>query len=173
MDDHGHSAADQAPAESLHEAWRHWRDRERSISNNQPAAIPRPPDVAIVDWDAGPPRQGRTVSESIVCRFVAGLDVAAILGAGAAAIHLESTRRLASRRPRRRCWARCSRSNFLRLTGAYRFRHFSDLGAAIGRALLGWLLTLGTLFLAAFFFEPITATNGPWTALWFSLAARH
>ena len=62
-------------------------------------------------------------------------------------------------------------SNFLRLTGAYRFRHFSDLGAAIGRALLGWLLTLGTLFVAAFFFDPITATNGPWTALWFSLGA--
>ncbi len=32
------------------------------------------------------------------------------------------------------CWARCLRSNFLRLTGAYRFRYFSDLGAAIGRA---------------------------------------
>src|SRR4029453_5994742 len=60
-------------------------------------------------------------------------------------------------------------SNFLRLTGAYRFRHFSDLGAAIGRALLAWLLTAGTLFVATFFFDPIPPPKGPGTAFLFAL----
>ena len=127
------------------------------------------PTVAVADWDAGPPRQGRTVSESVVCRFVAGLDVAAILGAGAAAIHLDKSTVDWRLEGLVVLLGALLASNFLRLTGAYRFRHFSDLGAAIGRALLAWLLTLGTLFVAAFVFDPITATNGPWTALWLSL----
>ena len=76
--------------------------RSRALDLEQPTGSDRDHDVAIVDWDAGPPRQGRTVSESVVCRFVAALDVVAILGAGAAAIHLDPIdRRLASRRPRR------------------------------------------------------------------------
>ena len=33
---------------------------------------------------------------------------------------------------------------------------------------MGWLLTLGALFLATFLIEPVTATEGPWIALWFS-----
>jgi FlaA1/EpsC-like NDP-sugar epimerase len=58
--------------------------------------------------------------------------------------------------------------NFLHLAGAHRFAQFADLGAAVGRALLGWLLTLGTLFAATFSIEPVTATDGPWIALWCS-----
>ena len=145
--------------------------RSRALDLEQPTGNDRDHDVAIVDWDAGPPRQGRTVSESVVCRFVAGLDVVAILGAGAAAIHLDSATVDWRLEGLVVLLGALLASNFLRLTGAYRFRHFSDLGATIGRALLGWLLTLGTLFVAAFFFDPITATNGPWTALWFSLGA--
>ena len=129
------------------------------------------PGVAIVDWDAGPPRQGRTVSESVVCRFVAGLDIAAILGAGAVAIHVNTSTADWRLEGLVVLLGALLGSNFLRLTGAYRFRHFGDLGAATGRALLAWLLTLGTLFVAAFVFDPITATNGPWTALWFCLGA--
>jgi Undecaprenyl-phosphate glucose phosphotransferase len=58
--------------------------------------------------------------------------------------------------------------NFLHLAGAHRVDQFGDLGAAIGRALLGWLLTLGTLFLATFLIEPLAVTKGTWAALWFS-----
>src|SRR6266481_1867171 len=58
--------------------------------------------------------------------------------------------------------------NFLHLAGADRFNQFADLGTSIGRALLGCLLTLGALFLAALLVEPLTAVNGPWIALWFS-----
>lgn len=145
--------------------------RSSAADLEQPTGSDRGGSVAIVDWDAGPPRQGRTVSEAVVCRFVAGFDMAVILGAGAAVLHFN---------PSSIDWRLESlivllgallASNFLRLAGAYRFRNFSDLGAAIGRALFGWLLTLGTLFLAAFFFEPITETKGPWIALWFALSA--
>src|SRR5258708_6532426 len=124
--------------------------------------------MTTVDWNASAPRQGRAVSEAMVCRFVAGFDAIAILATGTAAIH----------------WDRSSVDwrleglvmllgtllglNFLRLAGAHRFRPFSDFGAAVGRALLGWLLTLASLFIATLVFEPITATDGPWIAAWFS-----
>src|ERR1043165_8160389 len=138
--------------------------RSRALDLEQPTGSdPVARDGAIVDWDAGPPRQGRTVSESVVCRFVAGLDVAAILAAGAAAIHLDTSTADWRLEGLVVMLGALLASNYLPLTGAYRFRHFSDLGAAIGRALLAWLMTLGTLFVAAFFFDPITATNGPWT----------
>jgi len=145
--------------------------RASALGLEQSTSSDRDHDVALVDWDAGAPRQGRTVSETVVCRFIAGLDAVAILGAGAAAIHLDASTadwRLASLIV---LMGALLAGNFLRLTGAYRFRHFADLGAAIGRAMLGWLLTLGTLFIAAFFFEPIAATKGPWIALWFALGA--
>jgi Undecaprenyl-phosphate glucose phosphotransferase len=145
--------------------------RSRALDLEQPTGSDRDHDVAIVDWDVGPPRQGRTVSESIVCRFIAGLDVVAVLGAGAAAIHLDASTIDWRLEGLVVLLGALLASNFLRLTGAYRFRHFSDLGAAIGRALLAWLLTAGTLFVATFFFDPITATKGPWTALWFALGA--
>jgi Undecaprenyl-phosphate glucose phosphotransferase len=145
--------------------------RSSTLDLELPTSSERDSDVAIVDWDAGPPRHGRTVSESIVCRSVAGLDVVAILVAGAAALHLDSSAVDWSLEGLVVLLGALLAGNFLRLTGAYRFRHFDDLGAAVGRALCGWLLTLATLFVAALFFEPITATNGPWTALWLSLGA--
>jgi Undecaprenyl-phosphate glucose phosphotransferase len=114
------------------------------------------------------PRQGRAVSEAIVSRFVAGFDVIAIFVAGAAAMR----------------WDRSSADwrleglivilgallglNFMHVAGAHRFSQFGDLGASVSRALLGWLMTLGALVLATFLVEPVTATNGPWIALWFS-----
>ena len=147
--------------------------RSRALDFEQPTgSVPDvAPNGAIVDWDAGPPRHGRTVSESVVCRFVAGLDIVAILGAGAAAIHLDTSTVDWRLEGLVVLLGALLASNYLRLTGAYRFRHFGDLGAAIGRAMFAWLLTLGTLFVAAFVFDPITATNGPWTALWFALGA--
>ncbi|MBL6653123.1 MAG: hypothetical protein ISP49_16120, partial [Reyranella sp.] len=45
--------------------------------------------VATVEWDAGPPRHGRTVSETVVCRFIAGFDVAAVLATGVAALKVD------------------------------------------------------------------------------------
>ncbi|MBI2736239.1 MAG: undecaprenyl-phosphate glucose phosphotransferase [Rhodospirillales bacterium] len=143
--------------------------RSNALDLEQPTSRDRDHEVAIVDWDAGAPRQGRTVSETVVRRFIAGLDIVAIVGAGAAAVHLASSTADWRLEGLIILLGALLASNFLRLTGAYRFRHLSDLGAAIGRALLGWLLTLGTLFVAAFFFEPITATKGPWIALWFAL----
>jgi Undecaprenyl-phosphate glucose phosphotransferase len=118
---------------------------------------------------AYPARRGPTVSETIVSRFVAGFDALAIFATGAAAA-LQ--------------WGRTGVDwrlqglvvilgallgmNFLQLAGAHRFAQFADLGTAIGRALLGWLLTLGSLFLATLMVEPVTAADGPWIALWFS-----
>ena len=125
-------------------------------------------DRASVETSASPTRWGRSVSEAIVSRLVTGFDAIAVFGAGVAAIH----------------WDRSAVDwrlnglvvllgavlgvNFLHLAGAHRFDQFGDLGAAIGRALLGWLLTLATLFLATFLIEPLMATNGTWVALWFS-----
>ena len=117
-------------------------------------------DRAIVETAAGPPRRGHAVSEAIVSRFVSGFDAIAIFGAGIAAMHWD---------PSAVDWrlnglvvllGAVLGVNFLHLAGAHRFDQFGDLGAAIGRALLGWLLTLGTLFLATFLIEPLTATNG-------------
>ena len=127
--------------------------RSRALDLEQSTGNDRDHDVAIVDWDAGPPRQGRTVSESVVCRFVAALDVVAILGAGAIAIHLDSSTADWRLEGLVVLLGALLASNFLRVTGAHRFRHFSDLGTAIGRALLALLLTLGTLFAAAVFFR--------------------
>ena len=143
--------------------------RSRALDLEQPIGSDRDHRVTIVDWDAGPPRHGRTISESVVSRFVAGLDVAAIMAAGATAIHLGSSTGDWRLEGLVVLLGALLASNFLRLAGAYRFHHFGDLGAAIGRGLFGWLLTLGTLFVGAFFFEPITVTKGPWIALWFSL----
>ena len=126
-------------------------------------------DRAIVETAAGPSRRGRAVSEAIVSRFVSGFDAIAIFGAGIAAMHWD---------PSAVDWrlnglvvllGAVLGVNFLHLAGAHRFDQFGDPGAALGRALLGWLLTLGTLFLATFLIEPLTATNGAsWVALWFS-----
>src|SRR5262249_60039711 len=57
---------------------------------------------------------------------------------------------------------------FLRRAGAHRFSQSAAVGAATGRVLLGWLLTLAGLLLAAYLLEPVTAADGPWIALWFS-----
>ena len=117
-------------------------------------------DRAIVETAAGPSRRGRAVSEAIVSRFVSGFDAIAIFGAGIAAMHWD---------PSAVDWrlnglvvllGAVLGVNFLHLAGAHRFDQFGDPGAALGRALLGWLLTLGTLFLATFLIEPLTATNG-------------
>ena len=47
--------------------------RSRTVDLEQPVGSDHRDDVAIVDvdWDARAPRQGRTVSEAVVCRFVA------------------------------------------------------------------------------------------------------
>ena len=125
-------------------------------------------DRAIVETAAGPPRRGHAVSQAIVSRFVTGFDAIAIFGTGIAAIQWD---------PSAIDWrlnglvvllGAVLGVNFLHLAGAHRFDQFGDPGAAIGRALLGWLLTLGTLFLATFLIEPLTATSGAWVALWFS-----
>ena len=98
--------------------------RSRALDLEQPTGSDH--DVAIVDWDAGPPRQGRTVSESVVCRFVAALDVLAILGAGAAALHLDTATADWRLEGLVVLLGTLLASNFLRLTGAYRFRHFGE-----------------------------------------------
>ena len=124
--------------------------------------------TATTDGSANPPRRGRAVSEAIVSRFVAGVDTVAIFIAGGAAMQWD---------PSSVDWrleglvvllGSLLGMNFLHLAGAHRFAQFTDLGSAIGRALLGWLLTLGALAFATLLFEPVTATDGPWITLWFS-----
>jgi Undecaprenyl-phosphate glucose phosphotransferase len=127
--------------------------------------------AATADGRANPPRRRRAISEAIVSRFVAGVDTVAIFIAGVAAMRWD---------PSSVDWrleglvvllGTLLGMNFLHLAGAHRFAQFGDLGGAIGRALLGWLLTLGALFFATFLVEPVTATDGPWITLWFSGAA--
>ncbi|HEX9557592.1 MAG TPA: hypothetical protein VF991_13925, partial [Reyranella sp.] len=114
------------------------------------------------------PRRGRVVSEAIISPFVAGLDAVTIFAAGVVAMRWD---------PSGVDWrleglvillGALLGMNFLHLAGAHRFAQFADLGGAIGRALLGWLITLSTLVVANSLVEPVTAANGPWIALWFS-----
>jgi Undecaprenyl-phosphate glucose phosphotransferase len=141
-------------------------ERAATMQLEHAASDGRP--TATADGSANPPRQGRTVSEAIVSRFVAGFDTVAIFIAGAAAMHWD---------PSRVDWrleglvvllGTLLGMNFLHLAGAHRFAQFADLAPAIGRALLGWLLTLGALSLATLLVEPVTAMDGRWIALWFS-----
>jgi Undecaprenyl-phosphate glucose phosphotransferase len=111
---------------------------------------------------------GRTVSEPIVKRMLAAVDIAAILGAGVVAMHWDA---------RAVEWHLAGLVvllgtllgvNFLHLAGAYRFADFARLENAMTPVLLGWLCTVGVLFLATRLFEPVTAADGPWAAAWFS-----
>jgi Undecaprenyl-phosphate glucose phosphotransferase len=123
---------------------------------------------ATASSGSSPPRQGRTVSETVVSRFVTGFDAIAIFGTGIAAMHWD---------PSAIDWrleglvvllGSLLGVNFLHLAGACRFAQFADLGGAVSRVLFGWLMTLGALFLTTFLVEPVTAADGPWIALWFA-----
>jgi Undecaprenyl-phosphate glucose phosphotransferase len=112
----------------------------------------------------------RTISESIVKRLVAGLDAAALLGAGVAAMHWDAGSvdwHLAGLVV---LLGTVLALNFLHLFGAYRFDGFARLESAVGRVLVGWLCAFGMLFLATRLFEPVSAADGPWAAAWFSAA---
>jgi len=112
----------------------------------------------------------RTISERLVKRVVAALDVAAIFAAGVAAMHWDASGvdwHLAGLVV---LLGTILGINFLHLAGAYRFGSFADLDSAIGRVLLGWLGAFATLFIATRLFEPVTAADGPWAAAWFSSA---
>jgi Undecaprenyl-phosphate glucose phosphotransferase len=145
---------------------------ERATTMRLEQAIDGGHGAATVDVAAasGPRRSrpGLAISEAIVSPFMAGLDAAAIFAAGIVAMRWH---------PSGVDWrleglvvllGALLGMNFLHLTGAHRFAQFADLGGAIGRALLGWLMTLATLFVATFLVEPVTATAGPWNILWFS-----
>jgi Undecaprenyl-phosphate glucose phosphotransferase len=119
---------------------------------------------------SAPLSSARTVSEAIIKRIVAALDLAAILGAGVAAMHWDAAEvdwQLAGLVV---LLGTILGLNFLHLAGAYRFSSYSRLESAIGRVLAGWVCTFGTLFMATRLFEPVTAANGPWAAAWFSSA---
>src|SRR5260370_3026475 len=125
-------------------------------------------DRVIVETGASPWGGGQGVSEAIGRRFVTGFDSIAIFGAGIAAMHWDPSPINWRLKGLVVLLGAVLGVNFLRLTGAHRFDQLGDLGAAAGRALLGWLLTLGALFLATFLIEPLTVTNGTWAAVWFS-----
>jgi Undecaprenyl-phosphate glucose phosphotransferase len=125
--------------------------------------------VAETHGDTSPTRRGRSVSDDVVSRFVAAVDAAAILCAGA--IAMNSYRSAVDWRLEGLIvlLGTLLAGNLLRFTGAHRFAHFADVASSIGRALLGWLLTLAVLFGATYVLEPVTAADGPWIALWFSI----
>src|SRR5471030_1539318 len=113
---------------------------------------------------------GHTVSETIIKRLIAILDVGAILGAGIAAMHWDASEvdwHLAGLVV---LLGTVLGLNFLHLAGAYRFASYTRFEGAVGRVLLGWVCTFGVLFLATRLFEPVTAADGPWTIAWFSAA---
>jgi len=115
-----------------------------------------------------PRGSGRTISEAITCRLMAGYDALAILGAGTAALHWDSYNvdwRLGGLVV---LLGTVIGTNFLHIAGAHRFAQFGRLDLALARVLLGWLLTLAALFAATHVIDPITATDGPWIAAWFT-----
>jgi Undecaprenyl-phosphate glucose phosphotransferase len=110
----------------------------------------------------------KTISESVVKQVVAAADVTAVFGAGIAALHWDAASvdwRLAGLVV---LLGTVLAVNFLHLAGAYRFNVFARIESGVGRVLLGWLCTFGVLFLATRLFEPVTESNGPWAAAWFS-----
>ena len=135
------------------------------------ADVDRDPAIAVADWDARAPRQGGPVSEAVVTSTVAGSDLALLVAAGAIAFAVEAPAvdwRLAGLLV---LLGGLLALNFLRLAGAHRFRHFGPVGTSVGRALLGWLMTIATVTAMTPLLEPITAADGPWIALWFALGA--
>lgn len=115
-----------------------------------------------------PPGRGNTIPELVVSRVMAVLDAAAIFATGIAALHWQALGvdwRLGGLVV---LLGTVLGVNFLHLVGAHRFSSFGQVDSSLGRVLLGWLLTLGTLFLGTRLFEPVTAADGPWVAAWFS-----
>ena len=111
---------------------------------------------------------GRTISEAIVSRLVAAYDFACILGAGVMAMHWNSSAVDWRLEGLIVLLGVVLGLNFLHIAGAHRFEQFAHLDSALVRVLLGWLGTLGVLFLAALFIEPVTAADGSWIAAWFA-----
>jgi Undecaprenyl-phosphate glucose phosphotransferase len=117
---------------------------------------------------AVPHGSGPTISEIITSRLMIGYDALAMLGAGVAALRWDAQGvdwRLGGLVV---LLGAVLGTNFLHLAGAHRFAQFGRLDQALARALLGWLLTLATLLTATHVFDPITAADGPWIALWFA-----
>ncbi len=117
---------------------------------------------------AVPRGSGRTISEAITSRLMTCYDALAMLGAGIAALQWDAGSvdwRLGGVVV---LLGTVLGSNFLHLAGAHRFAQFARLDQALGRVLLGWLLTLVALLVATHIFDPVTAADGPWVALWFA-----
>ena len=135
-------------AETLHEAWRFGEiesTRSRTTNRQRSRCRARCRDCRL-GCRSTAPRSG-PFRNGTISRFV-GRSRHRRHPRGArrgSAIHLRSRgRSTGASKASSCCWARCSASNYLRLTGAYRFRHFSKIfGATIGRALLAWLLSAG------------------------------
>ncbi|OFX04257.1 MAG: undecaprenyl-phosphate glucose phosphotransferase [Alphaproteobacteria bacterium RIFCSPHIGHO2_12_FULL_66_14] len=111
---------------------------------------------------------GTTISEAIVTRLVAAFDGVAILATGAGAMHWDTSSIDWRLEGLVVLLGTVLGINFLHLAGAHRFSQFGHLDGALGRVLLGWLLTLATLFAATFAIEPVTAVDGSWIGLWFA-----
>jgi Undecaprenyl-phosphate glucose phosphotransferase len=128
--------------------------------------------LAVPARSASPsPRQGPTISERIVSRVVVASDAFAILAVGAVAMRWDSSSADWHLEGLVVLLGALLGSNLLHLAGAHRFEQLGDLGASIGRTLLGWLMTLGALLLATLVIEPISSADGPWIAVWFSASA--
>lgn len=112
--------------------------------------------------------RGNTVSEPIVTRLVAMFDGVAILAAGAGAMHWDESSIDWRLEGLVVLLGTVLGVNFLHLVGAQRFAQLSHLDSALGRVLLGWLLTLAALFAATLAIEPVTAADGSWIGLWFA-----
>ena len=139
---------------------------QRAATNELADLVNDRRDHATGSAGASPRRHGRTVSEGIVSRIVTAFDGIAIFGTGILTMQWHSSTVDWRLEGLVVLLSSLLGLNFLHLAGADRFNKFADLGTSIGRALLGWLLTLGALFLATTLVEPLSAVNGPWIALW-------
>jgi Undecaprenyl-phosphate glucose phosphotransferase len=105
-------------------------------------------------------------SNTVTNRLIAALDATAILAVGVAALYwqvLDVDWRLGGLLV---ALGTVLGFNFLHFAGAHEFATFRQLQSALGRMLLGWLLTLVTLFAAAHILEPTAMAHGRWLAAW-------
>jgi len=142
----------------------------KSAARPRPSAIPltlapdtRERTVASIN-DA---TRGGSISEAIVTRLVAAFDGIAILVAGAGAMYWDASPADWGPQGLVMLLGTVLGVNFLRIAGAHRFTQLGHLDGALGRVLLGWLLTLAALFAATLAIEPVTAADGSWIGLWF------
>ncbi len=120
------------------------------------------------DRHGAPRGRGRTISEAITGRLMVCYDAAVVLGTGLAALHWDGGGGIDWRLGTLVVLlATVVASNLLHFVGAHRFTYFGHLESSLCRVVLGWLLTLTVLLVAAHLIGPVSVAGRPRVAAWF------